>query len=197
MAGELGRGLADIAYLCWGVFAAAWILGAIYNVWRAPAAVERRSWVNLVPRWLLAMLAIFVLLRLVPRVAWAPITFWNLEVALFGAALLIVSTLFALWARWTLGRMWSAVPTVKQHHELRTDGPYQITRHPIYTGILGMLLGSALMAGLGPALLTLVVFGAILIYRIPREEQLMTRTFGEQYVRYQHQVPRLVPFLRI
>jgi len=60
-----------------------------------------------------------------------------------------------------------------------------------------MLVGSALMAGLGPALVTLAVFAAVLIYRIPREEQLMTQTFGEQYVRYQHQVPRLVPFLHV
>ncbi len=197
MAGELGRGLADVASLCWGAFVAAWILGAIYNVWRAPAARERAAWFNLVPRWLLAALAIFVVVRLLPRSAWASVTFWNPDLALVGAALLIVSTLFALWARLTLGRMWSAVPTVKQHHELRTDGPYRITRHPIYTGILGMLLGSALMAGLGPALLTLVVFAALLIYRIPREEQLMTRTFGDAYLRYQHQVPRLVPFLRV
>jgi protein-S-isoprenylcysteine O-methyltransferase Ste14 len=197
MTGELGRGLADVAYLCWGAFVVAWMLGAIYNLWRAPAALERGAWFSLVPRWLLATLAVFVVARLLPRTAWAPVTLWNPELALLGALLLIVSTLFALWARWTLGRMWSAVPTVKQHHELRTDGPYQVTRHPIYTGILGMLLGSSLMAGLGPALLTLVVFAAVLAYRIPREEQLMTRTFGEAYVRYQHQVPRLVPFLRI
>ena len=32
---------------------------------------------------------------------------------------------------------------------LRTDGPYAITRHPIYTGLLGMLLGTALLGGLG------------------------------------------------
>ncbi len=197
MPGALGRGLDVVVYLCWGAFIVAWVAGAIYNFWRAPGTIERRSWRSLVPRWLLAALAAFVVLRLLPRGVWATLTFWNPDLALFGAALLIVSTLFALWARWTLGRMWSAVPTVKQHHELRTDGPYQITRHPIYTGILGMLLGSALMAGLGPALLTLVVFAVVMIYRIPREEQLMTQTFGEQYVRYQHQVPRLVPFLHI
>ena len=43
----------------------------------------------------------------------------------------------------------------------------------------------------------LLVFGGIFVYRIPREEKLMTETFGEQYVRYQQDVPRLVPFAHV
>jgi protein-S-isoprenylcysteine O-methyltransferase Ste14 len=150
-----------------------------------------------VPRWLLTALAIFVLVRVVPRTLWADLTFWNLQLALVGAGLLIVSTLLALWARWTLGRMWSPVPTVKEHHELRTRGPYRITRHPIYTGILGMLLGTMLMSGLGPLLLAVVAFALMFTYRMPREEELMIETFGEQYVRYQHAVPRIIPFVHV
>ena len=46
--------------------------------------------------------------------------------------------------------MWSAAPAVKEGHQLRTSGPYAITRHPIYTGLLGMLLGTLLAAGAGP-----------------------------------------------
>ena len=88
-------------------------------------------------------------------------------------------------------------PTLREHHELRTDGPYRFTRHPIYTGILGMLLGSALAAGFGHVIIALVGFGAVFLVRIPREEQLMLKTFGDQYARYQRKVPRLVPFLHI
>jgi protein-S-isoprenylcysteine O-methyltransferase Ste14 len=36
---------------------------------------------------------------------------------------------------------------VKDDHVLRTDGPYGITRHPIYTGLLSMLAGTALIEG--------------------------------------------------
>jgi protein-S-isoprenylcysteine O-methyltransferase Ste14 len=43
--------------------------------------------------------------------------------------------------------MWSAAPAVKEGHQLRTTGPYAVTRHPIYTGIPGMMLGSGLLAG--------------------------------------------------
>ena len=197
MLATIVQGFEVLACVCWGALLATWALGAVYNAWRAPASVDPRSHLKFVPRWLMTALAVYVLVRFVPRTAWAPFMFWNVDLALIGAILLVVSTLLAVWARWTLGRMWSPVPTVKRHHELRTSGPYRITRHPIYTGILGMLLGSALMAGFGPLIVALVVFSVMFIYRIPREEQLMTETFGEQYVRYQHEVPRLVPFVHI
>jgi len=58
-----------------------------------------------------------------------------------GLAILAVSTAFTIWARPALRTMWSFDPVVKQAHLLRTRGPYAVTRHPIYTGLLGMLLG--------------------------------------------------------
>ena len=65
-----------------------------------------------------------------------------------GLVLLIVSTAFTLWARFTLGRLWSASPNaLRPDHELKTDGPYSITRHPIYTGLFGVV-GSVLLNGL-------------------------------------------------
>jgi protein-S-isoprenylcysteine O-methyltransferase Ste14 len=197
MQAELGSGLTYLAYVCWGLFLVAWVLGAVYNVWRAPAEVDRGSRLSALPRWLLAPLAVLVFARLAPHVAWARSGFWNVDVAVLGAALLVASTLLALWARWTLGRMWSPVPSVRHQHELRTNGPYRITRHPIYTGILGMLLGSALMAGIGPVVVALIAFTVMFVYRIPREERLMTETFGEQYARYQREVPRLIPFVHV
>ena len=59
-----------------------------------------------------------------------------------GLVILLGSTVFTLWARFALGTMWTLDARLKEGHALRTDGPYRITRHPIYTGILGMLLRS-------------------------------------------------------
>jgi protein-S-isoprenylcysteine O-methyltransferase Ste14 len=185
------------AWTCWGIFVLAWVIGAIYNLWRAPRQVRGQSLRSFAPSWLLVALGVGIAVRLAPRGFLAAVTFWSLPVAVAGAVLLIVSTLFALWARVTLGLMWSSMPAVREHHELRMDGPYQITRHPIYTSILGMLLGTAMLAGWGPALPGLIAIAAIFIYRIPREEKLMTETFGERYTAYKHQVPRLVPFVRL
>jgi protein-S-isoprenylcysteine O-methyltransferase Ste14 len=115
------------------------------------------------------------------------------ELQVIGAILLIAATLFTLWSRFVLGTMWSSGAAVKSAHQLRTDGPYRITRHPIYTGILGMLVGTTLVfVGAWPVLLIgLVVFGR----RIPKEEQLMAEQFGEQYLEYKNRVPQLVPGL--
>jgi protein-S-isoprenylcysteine O-methyltransferase Ste14 len=65
------------------------------------------------------------------------------------AAAETAATALTIWARLALGVMWSAAPTLKQEHKLRTGGPYAVTRHPIYTGLLGMMPGSLLLAGAG------------------------------------------------
>ena len=91
--------------------------------------------------------------------------------------------------------MWSSEPVAKEGHELRTDGPYAITRHPIYTGIVGMLLGTALAIGLGPFVWVFVVGVVFLELKIRAEERLMTDVFPDAYDEYRRQVPQLVPGL--
>jgi protein-S-isoprenylcysteine O-methyltransferase Ste14 len=107
-----------------------------------------------------------------------------------------VSTAFTLWARAALGTMWTSVAVVKDDHVLRADGPYGITRHPIYTGLLGMLAGTAAIEGLG-RWVAFFVLGALLAgLKIRAEERLLDRTLGEAYDQYRHRVPQLVPGLR-
>ena len=183
--------------VCWAVFMGVWALGALYNARYAPATIKRDSSIKPWQGWIVAAAGVVLLQALVPKSIWAAITFKSDWLAAFGLVLLIGSTAFTLWARWTLGRMWSSVPALREDHELHTNGPYHVTRHPIYTGILGMLLGSVLVTGFGGVLVALLVLGAVFLVRIPREEKLMLQTFGEQYVRYQREVPRLVPFLHI
>jgi protein-S-isoprenylcysteine O-methyltransferase Ste14 len=189
--------LADAISLCWGVFIVTWVLGALYNARFAPRTVGGgarlgfRWWQG----WLVAGTGVLLVVAFVPRSVWTTVTFRSDILSGIGLVVLVGSTLFTLWARWTLGKMWSSVPTLREHHELHTNGPYRFTRHPIYTGILGMLLGTVLIAGFGGVIVALVVVGGVFLVRIPREEKLMLQTFGEQYVRYQRKVPRLVPFV--
>jgi protein-S-isoprenylcysteine O-methyltransferase Ste14 len=93
--------------------------------------------------------------------------------------------------------MWSAVPTVKEHHVLQTGGPYRLTRHPIYTGILGMMLGSLLVAGGGRWIVPLPVFLVLFEIKIRIEERLMLAEFPEDYQQYRERVPQLIPGLRV
>ncbi len=180
---------------CWGVVAAVWIAGAIYNVSRGPGARTRAAAVTRLPVVIVA-LAAWLLLRLIPGPDWGSLTVGTLWVRVPGLVILVSSTIFTLWARAALGTMWSGSPTVKAGHRLRTDGPYAVTRHPIYTGLLGMLLGTVLLVGLGR---WLVIFPLALLFaelRIRTEEQLMLATFPEAYPDYRRRVPQLVPRLR-
>jgi protein-S-isoprenylcysteine O-methyltransferase Ste14 len=118
-------------------------------------------------------------------------------VRILGLLILVAATALTLWARFTLGTMWSAAPAVKDEHQLRTTGPYGITRHPIYTGTLGMMLGSLLLAGGGRWILPFPVFLVLTEIKIPFEEKLMLAEFPDDYPRYRQRVPKLIPGLRL
>jgi hypothetical protein len=103
---------------------------------------------------------------------------------------------FALWARVHLGRNWSGAVTLKHGHELIRSGPYAYVRHPIYTGLLVALLGTAIEHGAPCALLGLVIVLFSFVRKLRMEEALMRATFPAQYPRYSSEVPALLPFTR-
>ena len=113
-----------------------------------------------------------------------------------GFVLFIFGLGFAISARVHLGQNWSGTVTVKQDHELIRTGPYRMVRHPIYTGLLSALLGTALAIGEWRALLAFAAFTVGFLFKIKTEEHFMDETFGEKYARYRAEVPALIPFPR-
>ena len=124
--------------------------------------------------------------RLVPAVGWPP---------RLGLALVVAGLAFALWARLHLAGNWSANVTLKRGHELVADGPYRWVRHPIYTGVLAAVAGTALAIGEGRALLALALAVAALWRKLTLEEVVMRRQFGDAYVRYAERTRALIPFV--
>lgn len=178
---------------CWGVFALVWLGGAIYNSRRAPAVRERS--VSVSP-WFIGPAAVPVLGWLVPAGLWRSITVDARWLVVLGVAILVVSTGFTLWSRRALGTMWTSSAVVKDNHALRTNGPYGITRHPIYTGLLGMLAGTAAINGLG-RWVAFFALGVLLVgLKIRTEEWLLDRALGGAYAQYRQRVPLIVPGLR-
>ncbi len=112
-----------------------------------------------------------------------------------GCILCLAGLLLAVWARRTLARNWSADVTFKEEHELVTRGPYQFVRHPIYTALLLMFLGTALAdEKLGSWLsLPFCFIGFWLKYK--DEEKLMLQHFPNEYPAYMSRVKALVPFV--
>jgi protein-S-isoprenylcysteine O-methyltransferase Ste14 len=97
------------------------------------------------------------------------------------------------WARINLGRFWSGTVTLKAEHRLVRSGPYSVTRHPIYTGLLVALLATALDHD---SLAGLIGFGFILlglVLKLRQEEQFLEGQFREAYDAYKKEVPALIP----
>jgi len=111
-----------------------------------------------------------------------------------GAVLCVVGLAGAVWARTTLGTNWSGRPAAKTGHELVTSGPYRVIRHPIYAGMLTMMLGTTFIAG-APGLLVLVAFSAIVAYRVRVEERIMEQLFPDTYPEYRKRTRALIPFM--
>jgi len=116
-------------------------------------------------------------------------------VDIVGAALCLAGLVGAVWARRTLGDNWSAAVTLKHGHELIVRGPYNYVRHPIYTGILLMVLGTAIAIGRLHAWIGLLVCVVGFWVKLRQEEALMTRQFPDAYPPYRRRVKALVPFV--
>jgi protein-S-isoprenylcysteine O-methyltransferase Ste14 len=110
-----------------------------------------------------------------------------------GVAILAAGLGFLVWARVHLGRNWSGIVTLKDHHELIRSGPYAWVRHPIYTGLLLGFVGSALARDEWRGVLAVAIVYAALWRKLRLEERWMVETFGDAYRRYRDEVPALIP----
>jgi protein-S-isoprenylcysteine O-methyltransferase Ste14 len=85
--------------------------------------------------------------------------------------------------------------TVKVGHELVRTGPYRWVRHPIYTGFLLGLLGTALVRGQVRGFVGVVVLYVGLKMKSKIEERTMAGVFGAHYEDYSRSTGAIVPRL--
>jgi protein-S-isoprenylcysteine O-methyltransferase Ste14 len=103
--------------------------------------------------------------------------------------------ILALWARRHLGRNWSGEIAIKVEHQLIRSGPYRRLRHPIYTGLLAMYAGSALVTGEWLAVAGFAMAGFAYARKIRLEEASLHVAFGAAYDAYRRKTWALVPGL--
>ena len=192
-------GVQDAAFWC---IDGAWLLWLI--VWMAMAQWVKKTLArepllrraaHIVPLILAVGLLVFCLPALgaltcrnvASRAAW---------LAPAGAIVTVAGLGFAVWARVTLARNWSGIVTLKQDHELVCTGPYGVVRHPIYTGLLTALLGTAIAIDQWRGVLALTIVAASFLAKMRTEEAFMSRAFGAAYADYKRDVPALIPKLR-
>jgi protein-S-isoprenylcysteine O-methyltransferase Ste14 len=192
--GELMNGqfliskLIPAMWLAWALF---WALCAR----DAKRTVRRESLgsraTNIVP------LVIGVLLVALPHIPSAPFATRFLPATLatygIGVAIVFLGLSFAVWARRHIGSNWSGTVTVKENHVLVRTGPYRWVRHPIYTGLLAAILGSAIARGELRGVWALVLCTTAFVVKLRLEERWMRQLFGNEYDRYSAEVPALIP----
>jgi protein-S-isoprenylcysteine O-methyltransferase Ste14 len=176
----------------WIVWVICWVAAARdvkRTRWHEPA---RTRALHAIPLFLCA--ALLATSRWLPPVLTARFAPPGLWLPLVGTVMVAGGLGVTGWARWHLGRNWSGWVTVKHQHTLICSGPYRLVRHPIYTGLLLALAGTALAIGewRGVLAAALAVLGFVLKLRI--EEARMRETFPE-YDRYTQQVAALIPWV--
>jgi len=118
-----------------------------------------------------------------------------LPVVIGGLIVVILGICFAVWARVHLGSNWSSRPAIRENHTITRTGPYAIVRHPIYTGILTGMLGTAIATGALLVFLVLLVMLVLFLIKIRMEEQFLAEEFGGDYERYRLEVKALIPYV--
>jgi protein-S-isoprenylcysteine O-methyltransferase Ste14 len=180
--------------ILWLVFGLYWLVSALKR-----KATKKRETIFQRLRYTLVLMAGFWILfspsahhypllgtRFVPA---APVYDW------FGVALTAAGVAIAFWARWHLGTNWSGVVTLKEGHELIRTGPYRTIRHPIYTGMLLALLGTAVTVGEVRGLLAVALAWFSFYVKARREESFLAQEFGPAFAAHQRQTGMFLPRL--
>jgi protein-S-isoprenylcysteine O-methyltransferase Ste14 len=186
--------------ISWNMVVSLWIVFLVY--WALSALSRKRALHKETSAWRLATLVLVVAgaslifsrslhfgaldQRFVPKSAWIEGVAETLVAAGVG---------IAIWARRHLGQFWSARVTLKLDHQLIQSGPYAWVRHPIYSGLLLAITGTALFLGEWRAVVgTLLLFFG-LWQKAWREEALLAGQFGLDYEEYRKRTGSLIPRL--
>ncbi|MGB8510318.1 MAG: isoprenylcysteine carboxylmethyltransferase family protein [Pyrinomonadaceae bacterium] len=110
-----------------------------------------------------------------------------------GGVLSVACIILLLYVHQALGRHWSTSLRLRDEHRLITAGPYARVRHPMYTALIGNMLGFALLSANLFVLVPRLVQMLLLCIRIPREEAMMIEEFGDDYRTYMRRTGRLLP----
>jgi len=111
-----------------------------------------------------------------------------------GLGLFVSGLALALWARAYIGRNWGPPMAEKEHPDLVTTGPYRYVRHPIYSGIIAAMIGTAIAINVS-WLVVVVIPGGYFVYSATIEERNMERLFPDAYPAYKRSTKMLIPFI--
>jgi protein-S-isoprenylcysteine O-methyltransferase Ste14 len=171
----------------WIVFWAYWLVMA------STAKAGRSRWVQFAVVRVGIILVILLLLRLRVFKGHGAATGnpWLLGI---GLAIFVLGLALAVWARVYLGRNWGMPMSQKADPELVTTGPYGKIRHPIYSGIILGMVGTAIAVSLY-WLIAVAILGAYFLFSAVTEERTMAKLFPAAYPPYKRATKMLIPYI--
>jgi protein-S-isoprenylcysteine O-methyltransferase Ste14 len=175
----------------WMSFAACWLITAM----RVKKIKQREPALDFVTHHGLSIVAFLMAFTDWFRVGPLGWALWPQTESTFfaGAAIMLAGLGLAVWARLHLGRNWSSSVALKEGHQLIRSGPYALVRHPIYTGIITGLAGTAAAIGEMRGVVAVVLLTATYTFKYRREEGLMRKAFSDEYVSYSFETGGLLP----
>ena len=183
-------------HLCWLVVIGYWL-------WSARRAKAPKRTESLAKRFLAHWLPLIVAVLLLGPGEWFGHSLLREQfvphttlVYSIGLALCIAGAALAIWSRFILGANWSAQVQIKQGHELIQRGPYALIRHPIYTGLILLFAGNAMMVGDWRGVLAVAIVTVSFWRKYLLEEKLLAQEFGPAYADYRKRTYPLFPPLR-
>jgi len=123
---------------------------------------------------------------------WFPVVHWpTWPWRWIGLLFILKGVILAAAARWLYLKHHTSVRPFTRSDALVTEGPFRFTRNPMYTGMLLVLSGEALLFGsVGPWLVVPAMWWVLHFLFVLKEEEGMRLQFGERYADYCARVRR-------
>jgi protein-S-isoprenylcysteine O-methyltransferase Ste14 len=116
--------------------------------------------------------------------------------AVLGFLAALLGLAIALWARIHLGSYWSDKVVLRDDHQLIRAGPYAYMRHPIYSGVLLAVLGTALIVDQWRGVLAFALLFTNYAIKAKREERILADRFDQGFEEHRRGTGFLLPRFR-
>jgi protein-S-isoprenylcysteine O-methyltransferase Ste14 len=112
-------------------------------------------------------------------------------IPVLGGTLVVLGFSFMIWARILFTSRNTTLFVGQPSSQLVCDGPFRLSRNPMYVGVMIFLVGLALWVGTWPFYMAVpVTFLTLNSFHVPPEERMLHEVFGEQYLDYSKKVRR-------
>lgn len=185
-------GMTICGYL-WAAFFVVWMISAL----KTKPVQHRETVSSRLSYTIVTFVAFYLVFASDVRPEWLRFHLFpaNRALEMLGVVITLAGIALAFWARAFLGGNWSGSVTVKVGHQLVRTGPYHWVRHPIYSGLILALVGTAIERRQVRGLIAVVLLYIGFKIKSRIEERTMSSTFGAEYEDYSRTTGAIVPKL--